>query len=273
MLSIITVTYNDAVRLEETLISITGQSDRNFEYVIVDGGSKDKTTSLIKKFENGNHFRWISEPDHGLYDAMNKGVRLSAGQYLLFLNAGDTLVDNGAISRLNSSIKKWQQKNPDGFYGDVMVSDSSGRNRIKRSHPMSSLYRGLPSSHQAMIVKRDHCLEFPFPTSLRLAADFAMALRIYNAGNSRWFKITDPFSIVTNGGISDISRFRARKEIIYALWKFGLKSQFSLGIIYHCFYMLLDFFALVGKRQLGHKRYNSIKSMISRGRLFDGDHQ
>ena len=88
--SVITVTYNAEAVLEDTIQSVISQTYRHVEYIIVDGASKDKTVEIIKQYESGIA-SWISEPDKGLYDAMNKGLKLATGDYVWFLNAGDTL--------------------------------------------------------------------------------------------------------------------------------------------------------------------------------------
>ena len=87
--SIITVTYNAERWLERTILSVLSQSYTNVEYLIIDGGSKDRTVEIIRQYASGLAY-WVSEPDKGLYDAMNKGLRQATGDYLVFLNAGDT---------------------------------------------------------------------------------------------------------------------------------------------------------------------------------------
>ncbi|MGL5893430.1 MAG: glycosyltransferase, partial [Bacteroidales bacterium] len=87
--SIITVTYNAGQLLERTIESVLAQTSFNYEYIILDGQSKDNTLEIIKKYEHHIN-KWISEPDNGIYDAMNKAIDIARGEYILFLNAGDT---------------------------------------------------------------------------------------------------------------------------------------------------------------------------------------
>lgn len=103
-LSIITVTWNNAANLKRTLDSVATQTNKEFEQIVVDGNSKDNSVSIIQSFEGKiAHYSWISEPDKGIYDAMNKGIRMAKGEYCLFLNAGDILYDDNALSVLFAS--------------------------------------------------------------------------------------------------------------------------------------------------------------------------
>ena len=97
--SIITVTYNAGKVLEDTIQSVVFQTYRNMEYIIVDGGSKDNTLEVAEKYRN-HISQLISEPDKGLYDAMNKGIRLATGNYICFLNAGDELHENETLQKI-----------------------------------------------------------------------------------------------------------------------------------------------------------------------------
>ena len=102
-LSIITINYNDVQGLKKTVESVTNQSCKDFEYIVIDGGSTDGSAEYLS-IQNDKINYWISEPDHGIYNAMNKGIKKAKGSYFLFLNSGDTLVDDKEI--LNSIISK-----------------------------------------------------------------------------------------------------------------------------------------------------------------------
>ena len=101
ILTIITINYNNAAGLEKTMQSVLTQTCGDFEYIVVDGGSKDGSTDVIKRFEKGFGGRlcWTSEPDNGIYNAMNKGIVKASGEYLEFLNSGDCLVDDNVVER------------------------------------------------------------------------------------------------------------------------------------------------------------------------------
>ena len=123
--SIITVTYNAEKVLEDTIQSIVTQSYKNVEYIIVDGGSTDGTLSIVNKYKEHIH-TLVSEPDKGLYDAMNKGLKLATGDYVWFLNAGDTLYTADTVQRIVASLKK-KVSLPDVIYGETRIVDAEGR--------------------------------------------------------------------------------------------------------------------------------------------------
>lgn len=122
--SIITVTFNAEKVLERTMESVFRQSYPNIEYIIIDGASKDATVDNIKRYA-GQLAYWVSEPDRGLYDAMNKGLRKASGDYVLFLNAGDTLQRPDTIAGIAEIAQKNQL--PDILYGETDLVDTEGR--------------------------------------------------------------------------------------------------------------------------------------------------
>ena len=122
-LSVITVTYNAEKTLERTLKSVQKQLYSYIEHIVVDGKSKDRTISLIQKYENPR-LKWISEPDNGLYDAMNKAATMASGDYLCFLNAGDTFFASDTVEKIFNSIS--ETKLPDIIYGETAIVDNEG---------------------------------------------------------------------------------------------------------------------------------------------------
>jgi glycosyltransferase involved in cell wall biosynthesis len=152
-ISFITVVYNSASSLEDTLKSVISQNYANKEIIIIDGGSKDETLNIIKKFERHIHF-WISEPDKGLYDAMNKGLRAATGDYVTFINAGDAYCDINIVNELFED-----QTNVDVVYGNInVINHEDGSSRYQKALTFNLpnlLDRGTGVvCHQAIFVKR-----------------------------------------------------------------------------------------------------------------------
>ena len=177
--SIITVTYNAGAVLEDTIQSVITQTYRNVEYIIVDGGSKDHTLDIINRYREHIH-TLVSEPDKGLYDAMNKGIRLATGDYLCFLNAGDELHEDDTLQLMVHSITGTEL--PDVLYGETAIVDEEGHFlRMRRlSAPENlnwkSFKDGMLVCHQAFFPRRE--LAEPYDLRYRISADFDWCIRI-----------------------------------------------------------------------------------------------
>lgn len=177
--SIITVTYNASAVLEDTIQSVITQTYRNVEYIIVDGGSKDHTLDIINRYREHIH-TLVSEPDKGLYDAMNKGIRLATGDYLCFLNAGDELHEDDTLQLMVHSITGTEL--PDVLYGETAIVDEEGHFlRMRRlSAPENlnwkSFKDGMLVCHQAFFPRRE--LAEPYDLRYRFSADFDWCIRI-----------------------------------------------------------------------------------------------
>jgi len=160
LITIITVTYNCAGHISTTLKSILTNKPPTLEYIIVDGASTDGTLEKIHPFKDKIDLL-VSESDSGIYDAMNKGLKAASGDYILFINAGDTIYDPQVLPSLLANIKA---SRADIYYGDAMLIDSEGRELGLRSIESSralpdslnwkSLERGMVVCHQSFIVKR-----------------------------------------------------------------------------------------------------------------------
>lgn len=156
--SIITITYNASRWLERTILNVLSQSYPAIEYIIIDGASTDGTVDIIKRYESGISC-WISEPDKGLYDAMNKGLEKATGDYVWFINAGDTLYTSNTVQQIASLLQR-KRTLPDIIYGETVVVDeyskSLGMRRLKAPKQLSwkSFRMGMLVSHQSFVVKR-----------------------------------------------------------------------------------------------------------------------
>jgi glycosyltransferase involved in cell wall biosynthesis len=154
--SIITVVFNDPEGLEKTILNVASQTYTGIEHIVIDGASKDSTIDVINKHQDKLSY-WISEPDRGLYDAMNKGLKAAQGDYVWFMNAGDLIYKDDTTEL----IFRDQDQYADIYYGDTMVVDSDyreiGLRRLRPPGQLSwkSFQKGMLVCHQAILVKRE----------------------------------------------------------------------------------------------------------------------
>ena len=179
--SIITVTYNAGKVLEDTIQSVVFQTYRNVEYIIVDGGSTDNTLDVVHKYQE-RICKVISEPDKGLYDAMNKGIRMATGDYLCFLNAGDELHENETLQKIVYTLKG--KELPHVIYGETAIVDEEGHflhmRRLSTPEHLhwKSFKEGMLVCHQAFFARRELALANPYDLRYRFSADFDWCIRI-----------------------------------------------------------------------------------------------
>ncbi|MBO4985402.1 MAG: glycosyltransferase [Bacteroides sp.] len=179
--SVITVCYNAEQTLEETILSVITQTyHHHVEYIIVDGASKDSTPVLIEKYRD-RIAKVISEPDKGLYDAMNKGIALATGDYLCFLNAGDHFHEDDTLQRMVHTLAG-KKELPDVLYGETELVDEHGHflrmRRLAAPEVLTwkSFRQGMLVCHQAFFAKRE--LVEPYNLAYRFSADFDWCIRI-----------------------------------------------------------------------------------------------
>lgn len=235
-ISIITVVYNAETLLEGTLLSVLNQSYPHIEYIIVDGASKDGTMGIIRKYES-KISQWISEKDHGIYDAMNKGLHLAHGDYVLFLNAGDKIRDSETISNIF-------RNNPpaDIYYGKVdLINDQGlvlGERRLKPPAQLNwrSFRWGMLVSHQAFIPKR--ILTENYYLKYRISADIDWCIRCMKKANT----IVNTQEIISEYLVGGESR-----KNTYLSWKERFKiMQEHYGFITTCYTHILIIIRFLG---------------------------
>lgn len=234
-LSVITVTYNAEHTLERTLKSVREQTYPAIEHIIVDGNSNDGTVALIHRYEN-ERLKWISEPDKGLYDAMNKGIKMATGDYLCFLNAGDTFYDTDTVQKIFASID--EDHSPDILYGETAIVDDNGRflhmRRLQAPKNLTwkSFKHGMVVCHQAFIVKRE--LVEPYDLSYRFSSDFDWCIRMMKKAKNIYN--TDLILVdYLNAGMTTANRKASLRERYRIMEKhYGKVSTF----LYHIWFVI-----------------------------------
>ncbi|MDD2910594.1 MAG: glycosyltransferase family 2 protein [Petrimonas sp.] len=211
-LSVITVTYNAGKTLERTLKSVREQTYPYVEHIIVDGKSKDNTVALIQLYENPK-LKWISEPDNGLYDAMNKAVTMATGDYLCFLNAGDMFFLPETVENMMNSFEPASA--PDILYGETAIVGDNGEflfmRRLSAPETLSwkSFKQGMLVCHQAFMVKKS--IFEPYDLNYRFSADVDWCIRMMK--KSRYIRNTHLTLInYLNEGITTANRKASLKE-------------------------------------------------------------
>lgn len=177
--TVITVCYNAEATLEDTIQSVISQTYHHVEYIIVDGASKDRTMDIVNRYRERISVV-VSEPDKGLYDAMNKGIRLATGDYLCFLNAGDSFHEDDTLQQMVHSIHGTLL--PDVLYGETELVDHEGHflrmRRLQAPEHLTwkSFRQGMLVCHQAFFARRD--LVMPYDLRYRFSADFDWCIKI-----------------------------------------------------------------------------------------------
>ncbi|WP_257254805.1 MULTISPECIES: glycosyltransferase family 2 protein [unclassified Endozoicomonas] len=179
-ISIITVCFNSAITIEDTIRSVISQNYRDIEYIIVDGGSTDQTLSIIDKYKE-NICQLISEPDEGLYDAMNKGIKLATGDVIGILNSDDVFQDDDVIFNVIAGISN---ADIDACYGDLVYVSKDDLSRVVRfwkscEYDESLWGKGWMPAHPTFFAKSYVYKKYGlFDTSNRLAADYDFLIRV-----------------------------------------------------------------------------------------------
>lgn len=221
--SIITVVYNAVATIEQTILSVVKQDYSNIEYIIVDGGSTDGTLDIVKKYEKKIAL-WLSEPDHGIYDAMNKGLTHATGNYIYYLGADDCLLAPTSISQVVSFL----QDNPevDVLCASVMMVDSVYRIEKVYSSNFSEadVLSGYNTPHQGMFVRREILQKHRFDTSYHIAADYKNFLKFYLDPDIALQKTDLIVAYYANDGISGNGTEAQRMEDVRALEENGIHA-------------------------------------------------
>jgi len=212
LFSIITVTFNAGRWLERTIQSIIAQSYSDIEYIVIDGNSTDETQDIIKKYQS-SITHCVSEPDKGLYDAMNKGLKAATGDYILFLNAGDTLYSDTTLEEIANLL--YAENLPDIVYGETKIVDAQGNplsmRRLKAPENLSwkSFDMGMLVCHQSFLVKRT--LAPPYDLQYRFTADYDWCIRCLKKADTV-FNTHLILSRFLEAGLSAANRKEALKE-------------------------------------------------------------
>ncbi|MDR0872757.1 MAG: glycosyltransferase [Prevotellaceae bacterium] len=206
-ISIITVTYNSEKTLQDTIDSVLMQTYPDIEYIVVDGNSQDNTLNMIKENEpkfNGK-MKWISEPDNGIYDAMNKGIKLATGNIIGILNSDDILADETTIEQI---VSLFEENKCDAVYGNLIYQSNGKPVRHWKSNKFrsKSLHFGWMPPHPTLYCTKEVYDKLGiFDSAFRISADYDIILRIFKNKNLKSIYSPKTIVVMNQGGISNVS--------------------------------------------------------------------
>lgn len=227
--SVVTVCYNAEPHIAECIRSVRAQDHPDVEHIIVDGASTDATLKIVEA-EASPGARMFSEPDDGLYDAMNKGIRAASGEYIAILNADDRYADEGILSR---AARTFEQAKVDAVLGDVSYFKFDQPDRVTRRYRSSRfrperIARGVMPAHPAMMLTSDAYMRIgAYRTDYRIASDYEFVLRAFLLGGLSYFYVPEVFVKMTAGGLSNRGLASARvvtEEMLRACREHGVST-------------------------------------------------
>lgn len=212
-LSVITINFNNRLGLIETIKSVLGQTCKEFEYIVIDGGSTDGSVEVIK--DSANHINyWVSEADHGVYHAMNKGIAVATGDYCIFMNSGDIFHDNEVIKKSFPYLD-----GTDVVYGNTLFSNGETRLSLEKI-TFKNLYAGS-LSHQSTYIRTKYLKQYKYDESLKIVSDWKFFLQVLILNNGSYKGVDFFVSTFDANGLtnSNMDLFRSeRKQVIEQLF-------------------------------------------------------
>lgn len=240
-ISLITVTYNSSKTLSDTLQSVLNQTHSDIEYIIVDGASKDSTVSMIREHEPKfqGRMRWISEPDKGLYDAMNKGFRMATGEVIGIINSDDLLAEPTAIEKVIQCFEEHPET--DAVYADLYYVSQTDTSKIVRhwiSGKQRSFRYGWHPAHPTFYVKKVVYDKYGlFDLEFRFAADFELMLRLIEKHSIKLTYLKEPLVRMRLGGTTSKNLSNIKKGNLECIQAFK-KNDLSVSWMYPLFRLL-----------------------------------
>ena len=219
--TIITCTYDASKYIDRTLESVRGQSYPHIEHFIIDGVSKDDTVKKAQTYAYDSHYPVIvkSEPDKGLYDAMNKGIQLAKGNYIIFLNAGDVFYEEDTLTNIAEQLK--DKPLPGVIYGDTNIVDEEGnfirKRRLAPPEKLSwkSFKQGMQVCHQSFYARTDIAKQVPYNLIYKYSADVDWCIRIMKEAEKQGLELWNTHKTLCSyleGGMTEKSHRASLKE-------------------------------------------------------------
>lgn len=242
-ISIITVCYNSDKTLETTIQSVLAQTYNNIEYIVVDGLSSDNTLNIIKKYED-NISKWVSEPDKGLYDAMNKGIAMASGDVIGLINSDDLFCDNKAIEKVMDVFNS--HASLDAVYADLYYVSQFDTDKIIRkwvTGKQRNFSIGWHPAHPTLYIKKNVYKKFgDFDLSFRLASDFEIMLRFLDKYKIKASYLKEPLVKMRLGGETNKSFKNIYKQNLECIRAFKKNEVKVIPFLYPLFRIIPKLF-------------------------------
>jgi glycosyltransferase involved in cell wall biosynthesis len=227
---LITVSYNSAATIGDSIHSILSQDYKDIEYIVVDGNSKDGTVEIVKSF--GDQITWMSEPDKGIYDAMNKGLKMATGDIIGILNSDDFYSDQTIISAV---AKEFKDETLDAVYADLIVVDPQNLKKVVRTYSSKKWYpekfaRGFMPAHPTFFVRKKYYEKLGlFKTDYKIAADYELLIRFLYVNKLKYKYMPLTMVVMRKGGASSSglkSNLILNQEIMRACKENGISTNY-----------------------------------------------
>lgn len=216
ILSIITINRNNAVGLEKTLASVAAQTFKEFEYIVIDGASTDGSAEVIKTHEDEFvHLKWVSEPDRGIYNAMNKGLKMASGNYIQILNSGDCLVADDVIERMTQALQ--EKGYPNILYGNMVKCFPDGCRLVDKGFAgqeitMLGMYTGT-LNHDPAYIRHDLFEKYGYyDETLKIVSDWKWYLQAIIFGGEQPQYVNRDVTLFDMEGFSETNKDLAKAE-------------------------------------------------------------
>ena len=241
MISIITATFNSAKTLKDTIQSVLRQTNKDFEYLIIDGGSTDETIDIVKSYESefSGRLKWVSEKDQGIYDAMNKGIKMASGDVVGILNSDDYFTSDDILQTVDNAFKSHEI---DAIYGDIHFIRDGNLQKCVRYYS-SRMFRpfwlrfGFMPAHPSFYCKRDIFDKAGlYSLDYKIGADYEMMVRLFKRHKIKSLYVNKDFVTMRTGGASN-NNVRSRLTLIEE----DVKACRVNGIYTNRFFIMLKF--------------------------------
>lgn len=241
MISIITATFNSAKTLKDTIQSVLRQTNKDFEYLIIDGGSTDETIDIVKSYESefSGRLKWVSEKDQGIYDAMNKGIKMASGDVVGILNSDDYFTSDDILQTVDNAFKSHEI---DAIYGDIhFIRDGNPQKCVR--YYSSRMFRpfwlrfGFMPAHPSFYCKREVFEKAGlYSLDYKIGADYEMMVRLFKRHKIKSLYVNKDFVTMRTGGASN-NNVRSRLTLIEE----NVKACRVNGIYTNRFFIMLKF--------------------------------